>query len=177
MENEMEKERRVPKKFAEIMIEQVYRCALLGATDREIAAIIGVDINTFDFWKRDRPEFKEALQRGKMEADAKVAQALYRRALGYEVEEVDIKMYKGQIIKTKYIKHFPPDSWAAVKWLTIRQRAHWADIKMTENVQANVNVNTFDFSGLTTEELKLLKTIGLKQIASEASQTASSDSE
>lgn len=163
-------ERRVPKKYSDVMIEQVYRCALLGATDKEIAGILGVDINTFDFWKRDRPELKAALQRGKMEADSHVADALFKRAIGYEVEEVDIKMYKGKIIKTTYTKHFPPDSYAAVKWLTIRQRQHWADVKMTENVQANVNINTFDFSGLTTEELKVLKSIGLKQLGSATSE-------
>jgi hypothetical protein len=157
---------RTPRRYVEFMAEQAYRCALLGATDKQIAGVIGVDINTFDYFKRNRPEFLEALNRGKMDADAKVAEALYRRAIGYEVEEVDIKMYRGEIIKTTFIKHYPPDSWAAVKWLTIRQRTHWADIKVSENLQANININKFDFSELTTEELKMIKSIGLKQIAS-----------
>ena len=160
---------RKPRKYIDFMAEQAYRCALLGATDKEIAGVIGVDINTFDYFKRERPEFLEKLKRGKMEADSKVAEALYRRALGWEEEAVDIKMYKGQIIKTTYMKRYPPDSWAAFKWLTIRQRAHWTDIKVSESLQANININKFDFSNLTTEELKMVKSIGLKQIAGSAS--------
>ena len=157
---------RKPRAYLEIMVNQVYLCALLGATDKEIAEVIGVDINTFDYFKRTKADFARALKRGKMEADSKVAEALYKRACGFEMEEMDIRMYKGKIIKTPYMKKYPPDSWAAVKWLTIRQRSHWTDIKVSETLQANLNVNTFDFKGLTTEELKMLKAMQLKQLAS-----------
>lgn len=143
---------------------QAYRLALLGATDREIADCLLISYETIKKWKQNYPEFLAELNRGKMEADSKVAEALYHRAIGYEMDDVDIKMYKGTIIKTPIRRKFPPDSWAAFKWLTLRQRAHWTDVRVTESTQTNVNINKIDVSGLTTEELRMLKSIGLKQL-------------
>ncbi|HUW67302.1 MAG TPA: hypothetical protein VMW20_04555 [Candidatus Nanoarchaeia archaeon] len=143
---------------------QAYRLALLGATDAEIAACMMVGYEAFKKWKQTYPEFRVELNRGKMEADAKVAEALFHRAVGYEMDDVDVRMFKGQVIKTPIKKKFPPDSWACFKWLTLRQRAHWTDVKITESTQTNLNINRIDVSGLTTEELKMLKNIGLKQI-------------
>ena len=68
--------------------EQARRLCLLGATDRELARCFEVSEGTINRWKRKHPEFAEALKRGKAFADAEVAEALYRKALGGELRAI-----------------------------------------------------------------------------------------
>jgi len=94
--------------------EQVYKLCLLGATDTEIADFFDIAESTLNNWKIEYPEFMESIKSGKHKADSTVAESLYKRANGYEHEDVDIKMYDGNIIETKLIKHYPPDTTAAI---------------------------------------------------------------
>lgn len=116
-----------PIKWRDEFVELVYNYALLGAKEVEIAEFFGVTIQTIGQWKKDSEGFKDAILRGKAIADGKVAQSLYKRALGYEHDEVDIKMYEGQIIKTPIIKKYPPDTTAAIFWLKNRRPKDWRD--------------------------------------------------
>ena len=144
---------------------QVFALALLGATDKQMADVMGIGIDTFDAWKKRKPEFMEALQKGKLEADAKVAQALYHRAIGFEYEEDHVSVFKGDVRVTRVKKVLPPDVTAAVRWLSARQRGLWTDVSKVETVHTNININKFDFQGLTTDELMLVKKLGLKQLS------------
>ena len=40
---------------------------------------------------------------------------------------MDIKVVDGIIVKTKLIKHYPPDSTAMIFWLKNRQKEKWRD--------------------------------------------------
>ena len=68
--------------------EQARRLCLLGAIDRELARFFEVSERTINRWKRQHPEFDEALKRGKAFADAEVAEALYRKALNGEMPAI-----------------------------------------------------------------------------------------
>lgn len=116
-----------PTKYKEEYNEQVYKLCLLGAIDDELADFFDVDVSTINNWKIDYPEFFESIKRGKSLADANVASKLYHRATGYEHPDVDIKMYEGDIIETPLIKHYPPDTTAAIFWLKNRNPAKWRD--------------------------------------------------
>jgi len=107
--------------------DQAERLCKLGFTDAELAAFFEVDEATINRWKTKHPEFCKSLKRGKDLADAEVAEKLFKRATGYEHPDVDIKCYEGQIIETEIIKHYPPDTTAAIFWLKNRQRAKWRD--------------------------------------------------
>ena len=150
--------------------KQAYKLALLGATDKEIAEFMEINEHTLSYWKRTKPGFLKQLNKGKLEADSRVAKALFRRAIGYSHPDVHIAIYKGEVIKTPIIKHFAPDVTAAIKWLGIRQRAKWQDIRMTEISETRTNVLKIDLTGMSTEELMVLKKVGLKQLAQNASQ-------
>lgn len=69
----------------------VFSLALLGAIDQEIADAFGVSLKTIGNWKNEEVEFCAHLKKGKIEADAKVAKRLYKRAMGYDYEEVKTK--------------------------------------------------------------------------------------
>lgn len=116
-----------PTKYDSKYCEQAKKLCLLGATDIEIADFFGVNERTLNNWKKSHLEFLQSLKSGKMIADAEVASKLYHRAVGYEHPEVDIKMYEGKIIKTKLVKHYPPDTAANIFWLKNRQPEKWRD--------------------------------------------------
>lgn len=112
----------VPK-YAKI----AFQMALLGATDAEMAAAFDVHEETVRRWKKAHKEFALALTRGKTEADANVAEKLYRRAMGYSHEAVKIFQYEGEPVIVPYTEHYPPDTQAASLWLRNRQPKLWRD--------------------------------------------------
>ncbi len=153
----------IKKQWTRNRPKQAYKLALLGATDDEIAEFMEVSVHTLQYWKRTKPGFLKMLNKGKKIADAKVAHSLYRRALGYSHPEDHISVYKGKVIVVPTIKHYPPDTMAAKAWLGVRQRELWTETTRVESSHTNVNITKFDFSDLSTEELMVLKKVGLKQ--------------
>lgn len=102
-------------------------CLLLAATDAELADFFGVKEQTINNWKKAHPEFFESITSGKEKADADVGQRLYERAMGYSHPEEKIFNNKGDIVRAETIKHYPPDTAAAIFWLKNRQRDKWRD--------------------------------------------------
>jgi hypothetical protein len=153
--------------------EQAYRLALLGATDREMADVLCISVETMVRWRTEHPSFCQAVINGKDEADAKVAEAMYRRAIGYEHPDIHIAVFRdkstGEITKeiTPITKHYPPDPVCCFFWLKNRQRDHWRDVKRTEITGANdgpiqhESILTLDLSKLTDQELDMLQNIGM----------------
>jgi hypothetical protein len=130
-----------PSKYKTEYAEQAYRLCLLGATDKDIAMFFDVQESTINYWKIHEPEFSESLKRGKIEADAAVAQKLYHRAIGYEHVETITANYQGQITdKMDVIKHYAPDPTAAIFWLKNRQPDKWRD-KQDVNVSGDITID------------------------------------
>ena len=93
-----------------------------GFTEEQIAGIIGIGIATLNVWKKQHPEFREAIKMTPAEANGKVKASLYKQALGYEVEEVKTAIIKNadgtQSTKVEKIKkHIQPSSTATIFWL------------------------------------------------------------
>lgn len=107
--------------------EQARRLSLLGQTDVEMAAFFGVSEATFHRWKHTHKDFCESIKGGKADADAKVAAALFQRAIGYSHPDSHISNYQGEITVTPITKHYPPDTGAAFIWLKNRQPDKWRD--------------------------------------------------
>lgn len=116
-----------PTSYKAEYAELAYKFCLLGASDERMAELFDVALATIHNWKHDHPDFLDALKRGKDIADAQVAASLYHRALGYSHPEVDIKVIDGTIVKTDLVKHYPPDTGAAMAWLKNRQPRQWRD--------------------------------------------------
>lgn len=126
-----------PTDYKEEYNEQAYKLCLLGATDAELADFFNVVESTINLWKLNHPLFSESIKGGKMQADSEVANKLFKRATGYEHEDVDIKMFEGEIIQTKLIKHYPPDTAAGIFWLKNRQKTKWMDKQVLSNDPEN----------------------------------------
>jgi hypothetical protein len=110
--------------------EMAYKLCLLGATDVQLAEFFNVSTATINNWKKIHPKFLESIKRGKIIADAEMAEALYKRGIGYEHPDVHISNYQGEITITELTKHYPPDTAAAFIWL--KNRAGWQDKKEVE---------------------------------------------
>lgn len=116
-----------PSSYVEAYAEQARKLCLLGATDKEMADFFRVSEQTLNAWKGAHPAFLESITRGKMLADANVAQKLYHRALGYSHDAVKIFQVDGAPLIVPYVEHYPPDTPAASLWLRNRQPAKWRD--------------------------------------------------
>lgn len=121
-----------PSKYRPEFAEQARKLGMLGLTDKELAVFFEVSESTIYVWKNDYPEFSEALKDSKALADAEVAAKLFRRATGYEHPEDDIRTVTlpgphagSEVVITPTIKHYPPDTTAAIFWLKNRQPALW----------------------------------------------------
>lgn len=126
-----------PSKYKSEFSEKATKLCALGATDSQLADFFDVAVSTISLWKVQHSEFSDALKVSKEEADAKVEQSLYRRALGYECDEVDIRVVMNQVVQTPVRKIYPPDTTAAIFWLKNRQPVQWRETKAIELTGAN----------------------------------------
>ena len=90
-----------PPKMDQLNLEKVEVIASMGLIDEQIAVILNISVRTLNYWKK-RPEFSQALKRGKLKADFQVTQSLYKKALG-------------------------GDTTACIFWLKNRQPDKWRD--------------------------------------------------
>lgn len=121
-----------PTRYRAEYAEQASKLCKLGLTDKEMAKFFEVSESTLNNWKQSHPAFLESLKAGKDLADAEVAAKLFHRATGYEHPEDDIRAINGEIVITPTIKHYPPDTTAAIFWLKNRQPAKWRDKQEAE---------------------------------------------
>lgn len=149
-----------------------------GADNKDACALFDVSMTTWDKWKREHPELREAIRDGRTVSDAEVAHALYRSAVGAEVPAVKIFLVdktieerddEGNVISTittkeemfvPYTERYPPNVDAAKFWLTNRRPADWKHrteqkIDVQETVRFKLDVPRND--GLASDEAKVIE--------------------
>ncbi|CAH9016939.1 putative terminase, partial [Vibrio phage 242E40-1] len=134
-----------PTKYKPEYCIQAEKLCRKGFIDTEIADFFEVDVSTLNRWKEAHPEFRESLKSGKSHSDAKVVDALYNRALGYEFEEIKEESEGGAITKTtRTVKKQAGDTTAQIFWLKNRQPEMWRDktetkVTLTDNFDDLLN--------------------------------------
>lgn len=115
-----------------------------GLTDEQISHNMGIGYSTFKEWLNKFPALSAALKKGKAPVDIEVENALLKRALGYEYEEVCTEVEEipfktkdengNTITITKTKKHIRkttkmvvPDVTAQIFWLKNRRPGRWRD--------------------------------------------------
>lgn len=99
-----------------------------GLTDKQIAHNIGITEQTLNVWKKQFPSFLEALKKGKEVVDREVENALFKRAIGYEYDEICEEYEDGVLTKKKITKKMVvPDTTAQIFWLKNRKPDQWKD--------------------------------------------------
>jgi hypothetical protein len=119
-----------PPKYDPALCPRARKLALLGMTEVEIAEQFSIHPDTLLAWKSDHPAFAEALDEGRVKADAEVADSLFNRATGrVKIPAVKIFMPPGatEPVYAPYVEHFPPDAQAGRLWLMNRQPGKWRE--------------------------------------------------
>ena len=99
-----------------------------GLTDEQIAGNMGVSRSTLNSWKDKYPDILDSLKKGKEIVDRQVENALLKRALGYEYEEIKEKYEFGELSeRTITKKQVVPDTTAQIFWLKNRKPKDWRD--------------------------------------------------
>lgn len=137
-----------PSSYKKEFVAQAAKLAALGATDADMANFFEVALSTFSLWKVKHQEFSEALKGAKEVADVRVETALYNRAMGYSHEDTDVRVVDGAVVMTPMIKHYPPDTTAAIFWLKNRKPEEWRDKRDIEHS------GSVQYSDMTEDELE-----------------------
>ena len=124
-----------------------------GLTDEQICHNIGIHVSTLCEWKNRFPQLAEAIKKGKAPVDNEVENALLKRALGYEYEEIiteindvptgktdadgkPIMRQKKHVRKVK--KHMPGYVLAMFFWLKNRRPDKWPDKPVDQGYTATM---------------------------------------
>lgn len=110
-----------------------------GLSNEQIAHNIGITAKTLCEWQNRFGEFRNALKKGKEVVDREVENALLKRALGYEYDEVtqepveDKETGEVQMRVTKRVtKQVAPDVTAQIFWLKNRKPDEFRDKRNVE---------------------------------------------
>lgn len=105
-----------------------------GQTQAEVADNLAISVRSLEKYKVEHKELAEALMIGKDDADALVENALFKRAMGYEYEEVEtIISADGKARVKKIKKQVAPDVTAQIFYLKNRRSQEWRDRKALEH--------------------------------------------
>jgi len=130
--------------------ERAKEYAKKGLIEAQIAKNLGIGVTTFNKYKKEYPEFYEALKNGKIGPDDEVENALFKRALGYEYEEVKTEyLTTGNVRRTVYTRKMAPDVTAQIFWLKNRRPDRWRDKIEHEH---KVEVTGFDVKRIESNE-------------------------
>jgi len=121
-----------PSKYKPEYALQAEKLCALGATDADLASFFEVSVQTVNTWKDVHPAFLASIKDAKAIADNRVERRLYERAMGYEHDEVDIRVIANEVVMTPIRKIYAPDTTAAIFWLKNRQSDKWRDLKAIE---------------------------------------------
>lgn len=110
-----------------------------GLTEEQICKNLRISKSTMAEYKRYHPEFLNALKKGKEIAITEIENALFKRALGYDYEEIktSIRMVNGKETKftEKVRKHMPPDVAACSILLKNKDKGNWSDNPMKIEIE------------------------------------------
>lgn len=83
-------------------LESVKGWAMNGSTDIEICEMLGISHDTFYKWKNEKPEFSEAIKKGKYESNGELLNSAFKQSTGfYFTEEQAVKVRDVEVFDGK----------------------------------------------------------------------------
>lgn len=115
-----------------------------GLTDEQISKNMSISYSTFREWKKKYSALSAALKKGKTPVDFEVENALLKRAMGFEYEEVETIIEEVDGKQRKRIKKIKkvalPETSAIIFWLKNRMPEQWR--KFNPVVEAKIKAET-----------------------------------
>lgn len=109
-----------------------------GLTDEQIAHNLGVSKHSLIKWKKEKPDFSDAIKKGKEVSDYELENALHKRATGYYYKEETVTN-KGDVVEIEKYEHANPTS--LIFALKNRLPAKYRDKVEQEITQRNIDLN------------------------------------
>ena len=134
-------------KYDESMISKAFAAAQNNATDKDIFTALGISKGTYYDWLNKHPDFLDAIKRGKSISDDLVEDSLFKRACGFEYEEVETIVEVGKDGQSKPVKvkktkkRFAPDATAAIIWLKHRRKTKWGDRQLERDPEEDAKID------------------------------------
>lgn len=163
-----------------------------GLSDEQIAKNMGISRSTMNEWRKKYPDISAALKKGKEISDYEVENALFKRATGYtktlkktfkcrvvEYDELGKKKKEEEILKEGFDEiHVPPDTGAAIFWLTNRKPEEWKQKRDSKETYDEEEIGIIELSPIQMkEELKKVEEQRRKENRLESAAETSSDDE
>ncbi len=99
-----------------------------GASEEEVAKRLDIAYSTLREYSKKFSALSAVLKKGKEIVDTEVENALLKRALGYEYDEITKECRGGELVVTKIVrKQVVPDIAAQIFWLKNREPSYWRD--------------------------------------------------
>ena len=113
-------------------LEEVRQWAKAGATNREIAAALGITDSTFYDYQNTFSEFSDTIRNGRMAGAAEVKTALLKLAVGFEATDTETKAEPGEDgkmhpVSTKILKRQVPPDIKAIEAYLRNAADEWSD--------------------------------------------------
>lgn len=153
-----------PSKYNTINIETVKLLASKGFTNEEMSKVLNIACSTFDKYLAEEEAFSGAVKEGRAMADALIERSLYEAARGYEHAEDKIFCNKdGEVTTVRTVKHYAPDTVAAMFWLCNRQKERWQHIQKIEHSGGNKPIQFMNLADLSTEQLQKIAEMAIPE--------------
>lgn len=109
-----------------------------GLTDEQIAKNLGVSKHSLIKWKKEKPDFSNAIKKGKEVSDYELENALHKRATGYYYREQTVTN-QGEVVEVEKYEHANPTS--LIFALKNRLPKKYRDKVEQEVTQRNIDLN------------------------------------
>lgn len=109
-----------------------------GLTDEQIAKNLGVSKHSLIKWKKEKPDFLNAIKKGKEVSDYELENALHKRATGYYYTEQTVTN-QGDVVEVEKYEHANPTS--LIFALKNRLPRKYRDKVEQEVTQRNIDLN------------------------------------
>lgn len=120
-----------------------------GLADDQVARNLGVSRSTMYEWIKRFPEFAEAFKKGTEACVFEVENAMYKSAMGYDVEEIEISETEypdGAKVtsRRKKKRHIPPSTAAQIFILRNKAPGKWSNDPMPKSEESNPHDNLLE---------------------------------
>ncbi len=137
-----------PSKWEDSFVERAQKICARGFSQEALADAFGVSVKTIEHWSAERPEFREAMRRGRYDfACNELEGTLFTSASGYFKNEetwetrkvkswdfeTDEEVILEELVLVKRVKKFfPPNVTAIIFALKNRLPDRWKDVNKLE---------------------------------------------
>ena len=123
-----------PSKYSKALHPKIEKLIKLGATDKDVALLLDINVDTLHEWKKKHEAFSDFYSNCRIITDTDMEQSLRKRAMGctttetktirrFDKERDSMELFE----ESEIIKEHAPDTKALERWLYNRSPNRWKE--------------------------------------------------